>query len=91
MTHKHKPSVTAQICTQLAKEQEQKRKRLVTEVNSIIFLMRQGLALRNGKDEANDNLNQILQLLTRSGVVEAGVCLNQRVHLSPTLSMNYLV
>ena len=44
--------------------------------------MRQGLALRNGNDEANDNLNQILQLLNRSGVVEAGVCLNQRVHLS---------
>ena len=44
--------------------------------------MRQGLALRKGKDEANDNLHQVLQLLARSGVVEAGVCLNQRLHLS---------
>ena len=50
------------------KEARENRKRLVAEVNSIIFLMRQVLALRKGKDEANDNLHQ---LLARSGVVEA--------------------
>ena len=65
MAEKHKPSVAAQVCPQLAKEHEQNRKRLVAEVKSIIFLMRQGLALRKGKDEANDNLHQVLQLLAR--------------------------
>ena len=44
--------------------------------------MRQGLALGKGKDEANDNLYQVLQLLAHNGVIEAEVCLNQRVHLS---------
>ena len=44
--------------------------------------MRQGLALRRGKNETNDNLHQVLQLLARSGVAEAAACLNQRTHLS---------
>ena len=33
--------------------------------------MRQGLALRRGKDEANDNLHQVMELLARSGVVDS--------------------
>ena len=37
MAHKHKPSVAAQVCTKLAKEKVQNRKRLIAKVNSIIF------------------------------------------------------
>jgi hypothetical protein len=69
IAQKAKPSVASQINTQLANDQEQNRKRLLTEINSIRFLMRQGLALRRGKDEANDNLHQLLKLLASSGVV----------------------
>jgi len=76
------PSVAAQINTQMAKEQEQSRNRLLVEIHSVIFLMRQGLALRRGKDEANDNLHQVMELLARSGVVEARECLSSRIHLS---------
>ena len=63
MASEHKASVAVQVCTQFSKEQERNRKRLpvVVKVNSIIFLMRQGLALKEGKDEANDNLHQVLQ------------------------------
>jgi len=84
VAQKTKPSVAAQINTQLAAEQEKCRKRLLAEINSIMFLMRQGLALRRGKDEANDNLHQLglLKLLARCGVAEAGDCVSQRTHLS---------
>lgn len=58
------------------------QKALLAEINSIIFLIRQGLALRCGKDEANDNLYQLLKLLARCGVAEAGDCVSQRTHLS---------
>ena len=37
MAQKAKPSVAAQTNTQLAKDQEQNRKRFLTEINSIIF------------------------------------------------------
>lgn len=79
---KNQMSIAAQLNTQLAKDQEACRKRLTTELNVIIFLMRQGLAMRRGNDESNDNLHQLLQLLARSGVKEAKDCLTQRVHLS---------
>jgi Domain of unknown function (DUF4371) len=79
---KNQVSVAAQLNTQMANDQEACRKRLIAELNVIIFLMRQGLAMRRGNDESNDNLHQLLQLLARSGVKEAKDCLTQRVHLS---------
>jgi hypothetical protein len=82
IAQKVKPSVATQVNTQLARGQQQNRKRLITEINAIIFLMRQGLALRRGKDEVNDNLHQVLELLARSGVVAAGNCLSKKIHLS---------
>lgn len=82
VAQKSKASVATQLSTQVAKDQETNRKRLIAEINAIVFLMRQGLAMRRGKDESNDNLHQLLQLIARSGVKEAADCLNQRVHLS---------
>ena len=80
MAQKSKASVAAQLNTQLAKDQEANRKRLIVELNAIIFLLRQGLALRRGKDEYNDNLHQLLQLLSRNGVEEARNCLSECIH-----------
>jgi hypothetical protein len=82
MAQKNKPSVAAQVSTQLAHDQEQNRRRLIAELQCIMFLMRQGLALRRGKDERNDNLHQLLQLLASNGVVEAEACLTHCKHLS---------
>lgn len=82
VAQKNRTSVAAQLNTQLLKDQEVCRKRLVAELNVIVFLMRQGLAMRRGNEESNDNLHQLLQLLARSGVKEAADCLSQRVHLS---------
>ena len=82
IAQQNRPSVATQVSTQLAKDQGQNRKRLITELNAIIFLMRQGLALRRWKDETNDNLHQVLQLLARSEVAEVEACLNRRLHSS---------
>lgn len=46
----NKPSIATQLSSQLAKEQVN-RDRLVVQLNSLMFLMRQGLAIRRGKDE----------------------------------------
>jgi Domain of unknown function (DUF4371) len=82
IAQKKKQSVASQISTHLAKDQEKNRRRLITELKCIMFLMRQGLALRRGKDESNDNLNQVLQLLACTGVAEVEACLSQRRYLS---------
>jgi len=66
IAQQNRQSVATQVSTQLAKDKEQNKKRLLTELNAIIFLMRQGFSLRRGKDETNDNLHQLLQLLARS-------------------------
>lgn len=84
MSNRNKPSVATQLSSQLAKEQQVNRDRLIVQLNSLMFLMRQGLAIRRGNDEKNDNLHQRIQLLAHSAscVASASVGLRTGIHLS---------
>ena len=55
------PGVDAQLCTQLKQSQMVHRKMLLTQLSSLRFLLRQGLAIR-GHDEVEGNLIQLLLL-----------------------------
>ena len=57
VSNRNKPSVATQLSCQLAKAQHVNRNRLVIQLNSLMFLMRQGLAIRRGKDEKNDYIS----------------------------------
>ena len=56
-----KPSVLSQINVTHKNQQKQRRKMLLMQVQSIKFLLRQGVALR-GHVEAEGNLIQLLKL-----------------------------
>jgi hypothetical protein len=56
-----KPAINVQIVSSLQKQQLQRRTMLVTQVSSLIYLLRQGLALR-GHIENESNLTQLLFL-----------------------------
>lgn len=77
-----KPSIASQLSSQLAKEQQVNRDRLIVQLNSLIFLMRQGLAIRRGKDEKNDNLHQLIELVEHSRIQFASADLRTGIHLS---------
>ncbi|CAF4469972.1 unnamed protein product, partial [Rotaria magnacalcarata] len=59
-----KPSVAVRLPSAIQQQQEQCRNCLFIQISSIMYLLRQGLALR-GHDEENSNLIQLLKL--RSG------------------------
>ena len=57
--HSPKTSIAVQLDSTFKKQQEQYRRMLVAEVSSIMFLIRQGLALR-GHTERDSNPTQLL-------------------------------
>ncbi|CAF3885704.1 unnamed protein product, partial [Rotaria sp. Silwood1] len=56
-----KPNIAIQLASATKKQQEQRRQCLSIQISCIIYLLRQGLALRGNKDE-NSNLIQLLKL-----------------------------
>ncbi|CAF1484841.1 unnamed protein product [Rotaria sordida] len=56
-----KPNIAIQLTSATKKQQEQRRQSLSIQISCIIYLLRQGLALR-GHDDENSNLIQLLKL-----------------------------
>ena len=55
------PSVAAQLSTALQRDQADRRGMLLKQLNSLRYLLRQGLALRSHK-ESEGNLIQLLKM-----------------------------
>ncbi|CAF1410883.1 unnamed protein product [Rotaria sordida] len=56
-----KPTITAQLISATKRQQEQRRKALSIQISCIVYLLRQGLALR-GHSDIESNLIQLLKL-----------------------------
>ncbi len=56
-----KPTVIAQLISTTKRQQEQHQKSLLIQISSLIYLLRQGLALR-GHSDVESNLVQLLKL-----------------------------
>ena len=56
-----KPTITAELSSQLSKLQQLRREGLLMQLRAILFLTRQGIAIR-GHTESEGNLQQLLKM-----------------------------
>jgi hypothetical protein len=61
VNQQQRPTITAQLVSTTKKQQEQRRQALSIQISCIMYLLRQGLALRGHSDE-DSNLIQLLKL-----------------------------
>ena len=65
---RQQPTIEAQISSQMAQLQMTRRHGLVTQLRAIVFLTRQGIAIR-GHTESEGNLHQLLQVWSKENEV----------------------
>ena len=56
-----KPTIAAELSSQLSKFQQWRREELLMQLRAILFLTRQGIAIR-GHTESEENLQQLLKV-----------------------------
>ena len=79
-------TIDAALQSQLTAEQARRRDCLIKEIEALIYLLRQNLAIR-GKDESEGNLIQLLALRQR----DAPVLKDWEKYLSPTIQNQLIV